>query len=77
MSLRISLRDTETGQVHVHAVSSFGNYATICGCSDDDDQFNVVEGQPAGKIDCPACYAIFRDASCLRARRDFTDEVRR
>jgi hypothetical protein len=66
MSLRITLRDTETGELITHALAEHGNYATICGCSDDDDQFEPAP--TAGKIDCDSCRAIYDQCKYLRAR---------
>jgi hypothetical protein len=66
------LRDTETGEQHSHMVSDFGNYGTVCGLSDDDDQFEVVPeltgASPNGGIDCEHCYATFRLCKTYRAR---------
>lgn len=70
MSLRIALRDAETGEVVTHALASHGNYSTMCGCSDDDVQFVPVDGEP-GRIDCTHCRAIFDQCKSLRSR-DFS-----
>ena len=79
MSFRITLRDTESGEQVSHMVSDFGNYGTVCGCSDDDDQFEVVPelsgASPNGGIDCKLCYAIFRVCQSHRVR-DFARSVR-
>ena len=82
MSIRITLRDKDTGDLHSHMVSDYGNYATVCGLSDDDDQFEPVPElsgvSPARGINCTHCYATWLRCKEHRAR-DFSNkpEVRR
>lgn len=72
MSIRVTLRDIETGVQHSHMVAEYGDYATLCGLSDNDDQFEIVSAMcgasPIGGIDCDACYAAFRTCKSYRAK---------
>jgi len=64
MGKKIALRETESGNVFIHADQRAGhNYATICGTSDDDDMFEVVDMPTLkAKINCPACKSTIREA---------------
>lgn len=66
----IALLDADNGETTIHARLE-GNYATLCGCSDDDDMMSEVAVPRSGKIDCPQCEQIFTVARSLRAT-DFT-----
>lgn len=68
---RVTLRDTETQEDVTHAAAGQAGYATLCGCSDNDDMFERVKTPPGWLIDCVACRNIFNEARKLRAK-DFT-----
>jgi len=75
MALKICLRDRSTGEELVHAVATHGNYATLCGCSDDDDEFEPAQlPNPRAKIECSSCRGIFEDSRRLRVS-DFSKET--
>ncbi len=58
------------GEILVHATDPVGNYATLCGVSDDDDPEN---GRPAPlparpSITCDTCRRIILHARLYRIR---------
>lgn len=63
-----TLQDTGTGEVSTHAPQGYhGNYATLCGCSDDDDMFERIPTPCGQKIDCDACRSAYLVCKTLRA----------
>ena len=73
MGTKIALREIGAEEVVIHAASGAGSYATLCGCSDDDDQFEAVTTPGRAKIDCGMCLLIWKDASTFR-KAEFRSE---
>lgn len=63
----ITLRDTGTGETETHVAGHpSGNYATLCGCSSDDDALEAVSTPRGAKISCRTCLATFLIARQFR-----------
>ena len=68
MSKKIALKEIHTDEVFVHAEFRHLSYATICGNSEDDSEFEVVKLRRDAKINCRACKHIIEAARDYNSR---------
>jgi len=55
-----------------HAFGGPGDYATLCGCSDNDD-YAAIPTPRGQKIDCASCLSIWKQAKTYRSS-DFEEK---
>lgn len=62
--------DHGDGEILIHASGSrYADYDTLCGVDDDDAGIgtSIVSRTPKGKIDCNACWDLFKTCKEYRA----------
>lgn len=56
------------GEEITHAIGGVSDYATLCGCSGNDDEFIQTPTPRGQKINCVICKATYQEACKYRAR---------
>ena len=71
----LALLHEEDMDTITHVACGVAGYATLCGCSSDDDQAEEVLNERT-TVDCAACYMLWKTAQGL-TKINFDPELRR
>jgi hypothetical protein len=62
----VTLLERDSGNVTTHAVGGYADYATICGCSSNDDLMSEIPTPRGQRIDCRVCLEMYETARRFR-----------